>query len=116
MSECPQCPHIVGDYTERDCGFPDCMGGWEEAYKNLSQQHQWRTEGHPPLDRTKPAEGIYWRESKVVPVMFHGNREEDVQLGFGLYREFKTHEEWHVVGTVGNWTVTAWYNLPEFKS
>lgn len=33
MPECTQCPHIIGDYTERDCGFPDCMGGWESAYK-----------------------------------------------------------------------------------
>jgi hypothetical protein len=33
MKGCTQCPHVVGDYTERDCGFPDCMGGWEAVYK-----------------------------------------------------------------------------------
>lgn len=82
----------------------------------MSKCTQWVTEGHPPTDKAKPAAGIYWRESKVVPVMFHGGEKENTELGFGIYRKFETHEEWHVVGTVGDWTVTAWYNLPEFKS
>jgi hypothetical protein len=36
MAECTQCPHTVGDSYQRDCCFPDCVGGWEEAYKNIS--------------------------------------------------------------------------------
>jgi len=38
MSECKQCPHVVGDSYQRDCAFPDCIGGWEEAYKILQSQ------------------------------------------------------------------------------
>lgn len=35
MSEidCKDCPHVVGDATERDCCFPDCRGGWDAVYK-----------------------------------------------------------------------------------
>ena len=29
---CTTCPHEVGDATERDCAFPDCSGGWEQAH------------------------------------------------------------------------------------
>ena len=36
--KCTQCPHMVGDSYERDCGFPDCMGGWEEAYRDLRKE------------------------------------------------------------------------------
>ena len=32
MSTCKQCPHKIGDATERDCAFPDCIGGWEAAF------------------------------------------------------------------------------------
>lgn len=35
MSECKQCPHAIGDSTERDCCFPDCIGGWEAAFKTV---------------------------------------------------------------------------------
>lgn len=37
MSKCTQCPSTIGDYTERDCGFPDCMGGWEEVYREANK-------------------------------------------------------------------------------
>lgn len=40
MSECTQCPHTVGDSYQRDCGFPDCVGGWEEAHKDLATKLQ----------------------------------------------------------------------------
>ena len=26
MSECKQCPHVVGDSYQRDCAFPECIG------------------------------------------------------------------------------------------
>ena len=26
MSNCKQCPHVIGDADERDCAFPDCIG------------------------------------------------------------------------------------------
>ena len=35
MADCKQCSYIVSDYYARDCVFPDCIGGWEAAYKNL---------------------------------------------------------------------------------
>jgi len=38
MSKCTQCPHAVGDSYQRDCAFPDCMGGWDEVYKDLANQ------------------------------------------------------------------------------
>lgn len=64
QGECKQCPHVVGEITERDCGFPDCLqqptelemhradyaaikaAGFESpgellaAYKRLSEQPQ----------------------------------------------------------------------------
>jgi len=40
MSECKQCPHVVGDTYQRDCAFPDCIGGWEEAYKQQVKKVQ----------------------------------------------------------------------------
>jgi hypothetical protein len=30
---CQSCPHEVGDTYQRDCAFPDCIGGWKQAYK-----------------------------------------------------------------------------------
>ena len=40
MSKCKDCPHIIGDTYQRDCCFPDCVGGWEKAYKDLSEELQ----------------------------------------------------------------------------
>jgi len=40
MSDCTQCPHVVGDSFDRDCCFPDCSGGWEEVCKQLQAELQ----------------------------------------------------------------------------
>lgn len=37
--ECTQCPHVVGDIYERDCGFPDCIGGWEQAFISVNAKY-----------------------------------------------------------------------------
>jgi len=33
VRRCQQCPHIIGDITERDCGFPDC---YPDYYNDLN--------------------------------------------------------------------------------
>jgi hypothetical protein len=37
---CKDCPHVIGDITERDCCFPDCVGGWESVYKSLQADNE----------------------------------------------------------------------------
>jgi len=39
LKQCTQCPHTVGDSDVRDCCFPDCVGGWEEAFKISTDQN-----------------------------------------------------------------------------
>lgn len=36
--KCTQCPHEVGDSYQRDCAFPDCMGGWETAFRTVTSE------------------------------------------------------------------------------
>ena len=38
MSKCTQCPNVVGDSYQRDCVFPDCVGGWQAAYEDLVKE------------------------------------------------------------------------------
>lgn len=33
MTDCKQCAG-----TEQDCDFPDCVGGWEQAYKAQAER------------------------------------------------------------------------------
>ena len=41
-NKCKTCPHIIGDTYDRDCCFPDCVGGWEKAYSTLlSELPEW---------------------------------------------------------------------------
>ena len=37
---CKDCPHIIGDTYQRDCCFPDCVGGWEKAYEDLAEENR----------------------------------------------------------------------------
>lgn len=39
MSTCKQCPHKVGDAMQRDCAFPDCIGGWEAALLQVEERN-----------------------------------------------------------------------------
>lgn len=36
--DCKDCPHKVGDASERDCCFPDCVGGWQTYAEHLEEQ------------------------------------------------------------------------------
>ena len=73
---------------------------------------EWKKEGHPPMDITKSFNGDkYWEESRPVPILYRAAGE--LHLGYGRYRVFATHEEWHVDGTNGIWEVVYWYDLPE---
>jgi hypothetical protein len=36
--DCKDCPYEVGDKSERDCAFPDCVGGWQAYAEHLEEQ------------------------------------------------------------------------------
>ena len=36
--DCTQCPHDVSDAHQRDCAWPDCQGGWDAVFKQVSDE------------------------------------------------------------------------------